>query len=177
MRIVIALFLFVVAIQAACAAPEGSAPARTSEFQQAALDIDVEGIKLGMTPEQVTAPGAKLVPESALDNPQAKVVGYHCDGFQQLGMAMLSFCDGKLYRINVAYDPDTLQKIGGWEAIHHRMVATLGESRDSEGSAVWTFLDVDRAFFLKNTKGTVILSISNLAIEREVRQRKSNVGF
>ncbi len=158
----------------------------TPEANQAALDFSISGIKLGMTPEEVTALGAQLKPDADGNLPAVKLAGYSINHFSGLDYLGLSFFEGKLYSMSVAYEPSTLEKIGGWSTIYHRLVTKLGppqepeETAEAKKAARWMFLKVDRSFDIVMSKDTALVVVTDLAAAIKLAGQKeaaANVGF
>ena len=158
----------------------------TPETTQAALDFAFSGLKLGMTMDEVKALGATLIPELPKSDPEAMYLKFTVVGFKELDVLMLSFYNGKLYQIGVGYNPDTIEKMGGWHTLYHRLVAKLGHPEESEDSVetkkrpTWQFTQINRRFVLIASSPSVAIILSDLAVVAEMaklRESRAKVGF
>ena len=160
--------------------------AHSAESTQAALDFAFAGLKLGMTMDEVKALGATLIPEPKTSHPEAKDLDFTVVAFNGLDVLALSFYDGKLYEMGVAYYPETVEKIGGWHTLYHRLVAKLGSPDESQDTvetikkATWQFYQAKRRFALNASGPVTAINPSDKAVVAEVaklRESKANVGF
>ncbi len=158
----------------------------SAEVIRTALDFSLSGIKIGMTPEEVKALGVKLESNIQADDPELKLACYTAKDFQGLDLLVLRFVDGKLCTMSVAYSPETLTKLGGWQTVYQRLIAKLGPPRETPDtieankSAIWLFPDQNRTFTMGPTGSGLLVTICDLNATSDLskkRQAKVNIGF
>jgi hypothetical protein len=118
----------------------------TPEQYQAARDFSVDGIKLGMTADQVRTLGYPLSERDAEDDVKGGAASWDVIGPPDFDdVAVLIFRDS-IYTITFSYRDDRLQKKGGARAIHEEITKKFGpmKSETKYHSAIWTFPDLKR---------------------------------
>ena len=168
------LFLLVLLMAGPGELRAADADSHTPESNQAARDFSVSEIKIGMSLDEVKALGLHLTPYPRLTKPELKVVSYRVEGDQRPEFLVLLFFDGKLFEMDMGYLSKTIQEIGGWQAIYHRLVTKLGPSIEDEKTVItareanWRFTKAEREFTFSWGEGSVFMTVSDKVAQREI---------
>lgn len=166
-----------------------SAAAQEIDRLQAARDFGFEGLKLS-TP---LAEFYKRYPSAVLNedgcDPKAKVVEYETRGKvgSSHGTARATFCDGKLYQIQIFYTNAELAKLGGDTVPYQKLKAKFGEKNATIGvinngtTATWDFPEINRRIICVTMPGTICdVAVIDMQVQAEVQRRQvkaADLGF
>ncbi len=147
--------------------------AKHSAFQNhAVLGYSFYGVKIGDSYSSVEKVfNLEFQPKVSDSNMQKAVwlVSY------QDQVATFYFLKGSLYQIEIMYNPEAVNKMGGHDAIHNKMVAEYGSEDDLDSSRkdyikyTWRFQDANRGVLyvasLNDNTGFLVIANVDVAVE------------
>lgn len=152
--------------------------------EKAAMGFVFEKTKLGINLTDFK----KRFPKSELDKEESDEKLKHACYIAEATWATLCsyyFFDDKLYEMRIAYVTRKLDKLGGMEALVEKMVEKFGHLKKedftvdkdkSEFTAIWQFQKVDRELRLFSDLKSVVISVTDLALLKELKSRKKKAG-
>lgn len=166
-----------------------SATAQEIDRLQAAKDFGFEGLKLStsVVEFQRMFPSAQINDSGCDKSVGVTEYATQGKGAPSHGTAFATFCDGKLYQIQIFYTHEQLMKIGGYGVPFTKLADKLGRSSEpveelEKGSRLtWPFPEINRRISCAGIVGVGCdITVIDTQIEAEVQRRKTksaDLGF
>lgn len=161
--------------------------AQEKDHSKAAQDFSYEGCGFGMTVSDFLVKHSKKSERnSEQSEPKNKLIVFDMENVKGADLAKFYFYDNELYRIQIFYLPDTLDKIGGWVTVAERLVEKFGKPdgkssfTDELVEVIWRFPDVDKFIQYKVLPDVAVVEAAD--VKRydkytEEKKKKADLGF
>ena len=160
----------------------------TAEQNSAIREFKFEGVGLGATFSEVKAKYPNMIFQKEQSDSDMKLAVWSNEDIKTADGVIYGFLNGKLFQIEVVYEPDTLNKIGGYNTIYDRLVSKYGKEDENSPNAKyicdykWQFYDVRRyvSYSIKSESHRGFLFVADAEVARkifEARKAKADVGF
>lgn len=142
-----------------------------------------EGTPIGMTLTQFLKQKPAAIYDADGSEPANGLKSYLLTQTAAADGAQCYFLDGRLYSINVIYNAERIDKMGGVEQVCKKLVSTFGKPSDAQQAdekvlVIWKDSKYDARFLFAN-KHAALLFKETSAVERlnERRAKNSSLGF
>ena len=160
----------------------------TSEQNSAIKEFKFEGVGLGATFTEVKTKYPDLKLEKDKSDPNVNLAVWVNYDLNTADAVDYYFFNGKVFKLEIIYLPKTLEKIGGYETIHERLVLKYGKEDQNLPNEKeicdysWQFYDANRflEYWAVSEGDDACLMIMDKKLARELskmRKDKADVGF